>query len=146
MLSLFEKWFAYNFEANKSWSKQLALFENDLTDYCIRSMSHIINVEHLWLSRILGKSVESGDWDILPLSHFERFHVDNYVLFEQISLQFSEDRLITYTNSEKMIRNKLLSDLLFHVLSHSNYHRAQIAKEFRLLDLPVIPTNYIEFC
>lgn len=144
-MELFHKWFNYNVSANLAWAKNMSIHEDDLTHYCLSTMSHIINVEHLWLNRILGLPVESDDWDILPLAYFERFLKENDELIKRIQLQFSTDQLIRYTDSENTIQEKMLSDLLFNILNHSNYHRAQLAKEFRMLDLPVIPTNYIEF-
>lgn len=38
---------------------------------------------------------------------------------------------------------KQTMDILYHVLTHSTYHRAQIAKEARDLGIPVASANFI---
>lgn len=144
MIELFEKWFHHNQEANIQLSKDLLFYEDDITDYCLVSMSHIINIEHIWLKRILCQTIESSDWDVLPLNYFIRFHRENQLLFENVMLNFEKNQLIRYLNSDNILYEKHLSDLLYHIINHSSHHRAQIIREMKLIGLIHTPMNYVE--
>ena len=45
--------------------------------------------------------------------------------------KFDINETINYSNSNGKTFSKVIRDLLFHVINHSTYHKAQIATEFR---------------
>lgn len=143
--SFFIEKFEFDLHANLSWTKVLEEHEDELSDYLIRSMSHIINVHHIWNSRLFNQVAESRDGDILPVTFMSRMHKEN----QQQSINFLQhatiEGTVKYINSENIPQEKEKMDILYHILSHSNYHRAQIAKTCRELNLPVVEVNFITF-
>jgi len=141
----FEEKFEFDLHANLMWSRHFTEHEAKLSPYMIRSMSHIINVYHLWASRLAFKKAESGEWDILPVDFMEKFHKANYQDIISFLEHHSLSEKINYHDSEGVPMEKETLDILYHILHHSTYHRAQIAKECRDLGLPVVSANFIVF-
>jgi len=54
-------------------------------------------------------------------------------------------QVIKYTTSAGTYFETSVQDILLHVFNHGTYHRAQIAKEMKLHNLPPINTDYIMF-
>ena len=145
----FQEFFAEKFEfdlhANLAWTEQFEAFEDTLSQYMIRSMSHMINVHHIWNSRLLQTPQESELWDVLPIAFMAEFHRENYQQTLNFMENYSLEEKINYHDSEGVAMEKQTLDILYHVLNHSNYHRAQLAKEARDLGLPVVSANFIVF-
>jgi uncharacterized damage-inducible protein DinB len=145
----FQDFFAEKFEfdlhTNLAWTAQFETLEDVLSPYLMQSMSHIINVHHIWNSRLLHTVQESREWDILPLSFAERLHRANFQVTMDFMENYSLEEKINYHDSEGVVMEKQTLDILYHMLYHSNYHRAQIAKETRDLGLPVVSSNFIVF-
>lgn len=143
----FQQFFAEKFEfdlyANLAWTKIFMENEDALSPYLIKSMSHIINVHHIWNARLIGKVAESADWDLLPVDFMERLHQENYRQTINFLEHDSLENKVNYHDSEGVPLEKQTMDILYHLLTHSNYHRAQIAKEARDLGLPVASANFI---
>lgn len=139
----FSEKFEFDLYANLAWTKIFVEHEDALSPYLIRSMSHIVNVHHIWNSRLDQTVAESSDWDILPVDFMERLHQENY----NQTIQFLEygtlEQKVNYHDSEGVPMEKQTMDILYHVLSHSTYHRAQIAKEARDLGIPIASANFI---
>lgn len=86
MSLFFAEKFEFDLYANLAWTKIFVENEDRLSPYLIRSMSHIINVHHIWNARLDQTVAESSDWDILPVDFMERLHQENY----NQSIQFLE--------------------------------------------------------
>jgi uncharacterized damage-inducible protein DinB len=59
--------------------------------------------------------------------------------------EFELDRKIRYANSKGQPFNNSVRDMLFQVINHSTYHRAQIATEFKNNGLDPLLTDYIYY-
>jgi uncharacterized damage-inducible protein DinB len=141
----FSEKFEFDLHANLAWTAQFEASEDALSPYLIQSMSHIINVHHIWNSRLLHSDQESLEWDVLPISFMERLHRANFQATMDFMENYSLEEKINYHDSEGVALEKPILDILYHILYHSNYHRAQIAKETRDLGLPVVSANFIVF-
>jgi uncharacterized damage-inducible protein DinB len=108
-------------------------------------MSHIINIHHIWNARLTQKISESEVWDLLPLSYFERFLFENYNETIQILEQQELDKEIEYHDSEGVPMEKETMDILYHLLNHSNYQRAQMAVKSKDWGFKIPSTNFIIF-
>lgn len=143
----FQQFFAEKFEfdlyANLAWNKIFVEHEEALSPYLIRSMSHIINVHHIWNARLIQTVAESSDWDILPVDFMERLHQENYRQTINFLEHYSLEEKVNYHDSEGVPMEKQTLDILYHILTHSTYHRAQIAKAARELELPVANAHFI---
>jgi uncharacterized damage-inducible protein DinB len=145
MKSFFASKFEVDFYLNKRLAQYLELHEETLSPYCLKSMSHIINAHHIWLSCLEEKKAESGLWDQLPLDYFYSFHKQNYEqtisALESVDMELS----IEYYDIHGTIISSTVPDVLHQVLMHSNHHRAQIIKELKDLELIVPRFDLIAF-
>jgi uncharacterized damage-inducible protein DinB len=128
---MFSSLFKQNNEANEDL---ILLFEkyDQIPTKCQDLFSHIINVHELWLNRITN--VHDGDvkpWRALSKIDFTLRNEDNYYI--TLGLLASESYgknynwNFIYTNHEGIQIQTNLTDAYFHILSHSVYHRGQIA-------------------
>ncbi|MEE1947164.1 DinB family protein [Pedobacter sp. KR3-3] len=102
-----------------------ALHKTDLPE-ADRLFSHVLTAQHIWAKRILGQQPEKGVWEEQPKTAFEALSAENAKLFDTILSTRQLDELIHYANAHGEFENNL-QDILFHVVNHSTYHRAQIA-------------------
>lgn len=137
--------FEYDFRSNQNWLNVLIKNEDDLSDFIRKSMSHIINVHHIWISRILEETPESHSWDVLPVRFWDQLMHDNLrKTIEYLEhVEFSEK--VNYHSEEGVQLSKSAIDILYHILNHSNYHRAQIAMELRILGISPPAFNFIAY-
>lgn len=137
--------FEYDFRSNQTWIEVLTKNEDELSEFVRKSMSHIINVHHNWISRINNTKSESHIWDQLPLRFWDQLVHDN--LRKTIDyLEHVEDTEKIYYHSEEGVQlSKSSIDILYHILNHSNYHRAQIAMELRNLNITPPAFNFIAY-
>lgn len=92
-----------------------------------------------------SKKTESEDWDLLPLSYFERFLFENYNETIQILEHQALDQKINYHDSDGVPMEKETMDILYHLLNHSNYHRAQMAVKSKEWGFKIPSSNFIVF-
>lgn len=122
----FEDKFNFDFEANAIWANFLDDFEEPDQEI-VRIFSHIINVHHLWIRRIVNSPVESAAWDIFDSRYLSRLNQQNFQETQDFLANYSEDKLVSYTTTEGEQREELASSLLYHILNHSAHHRGQLA-------------------
>lgn len=104
---------------------------------------HIINAHHVWNARILGKRNFFGIWQKHTPEVFEEMNDENYSVSKKILDTIELDKLITYKNSSGDQFENSLSDILFHIINHSTYHRGQIMLKMREVNIEVPYTDYI---
>jgi uncharacterized damage-inducible protein DinB len=128
---MFSSLFKQNNEANEDY---IVLFEKHvhLPFKCLEIFGHIINVHELWLNRITN--VQDGEvkpWRNMSKIDFAFRNEDNY--YVTLGLLTSESYgknynwNFTYTNHEGKKIQTNLTEAYFHIISHSAYHRGQIA-------------------
>jgi len=139
--------FADKFERDHHQNLALIRFfeeqEDNLPEIVLKSFSHILNVHYLWNCRLRQLPADSNDWDILPLSYFDRFENQNYQETRNLLENTDWEELINYHSSEGIPLSGLTTDILYHILQHSNYHRAQIITEIKRAELPVPSFEFI---
>lgn len=137
--------FEYDFRSNQKWAEVLMNHEDNLSDFIRKSMSHIINVHHIWISRILDQKAESHSWDVLPVRYWDRLMHDNLQQTINYLEHVEQSEKINYHSEEGVQLSKSSIDILYHILNHSNYHRAQIAMELRKLGITPPNFNFIAY-
>ena len=145
IIPFFLEKFEYDLYANLSLIEVLENQEEDLDKFIIQSFSHLINVHHIWNSRLIGTKAQSGENDLLPLSYFARFSRENY----KVSIDYIEkeelNKKISYHSSEGVQLVKQDLNILYHILNHSTHHRAQIILQLNNLNLKRPDFNFIIF-
>ena len=141
----FKDKFEYDFLSNKKWIEHLAEHEEKLSPYILKSMSHIINVHHIWIYRIQQKKQESFTWDLLPIDFWLKLAQENYLQTIEFLENIDFEEKINYHDEEGVEMERETIDILYHILQHNTYHRGQIAHELKSLNLPVPIFNFISY-
>jgi uncharacterized damage-inducible protein DinB len=145
MKDFFQDKFEYDFFASKNWIESLESQEDFVSEFAIRSMSHILNVHHIWNRRLLDKPLESELWDVFPIHFHQKLLEENYRETIEYLEKLEQTEKIKYHSSEGVEFEKSTSDVLYHILNHSNYHRAQIALDLKQNNLKTPNFNFISY-
>lgn len=137
--------FEYDHYAIKNWIEIIEQQEDEVSPFVIRSISHIINVHHIWNCRLFNKESESELWDVLPISYLERLNRLNYLETVDFLEKFELNEKIKYHSSEGVQLTKHITDVLYHMLNHANYHRAQIVMDLKQNNLKHPSFNFISY-
>ena len=143
--SFFKDLFQYNHHCNQELIKIIVANEGNIGPKIIILFSHILNAHHIWNSRIMQSEQLVGVWDVLPLQHYQQTDKENHERSMLIIEQYGLEAVMAYSNSKGQHFSNTRQDILFHVINHSNYHRAQIATECKNAGIPPLSTDYIFF-
>jgi len=141
MINYFKELFEYNHHFNQKLAE--ALNSNSVSDKTIKLFSHILNSNHVWNHRLEGKKPVYGVWEIRQTDHFADIDRENYETSIGILNTLDLTKEIRYTNTQGESYVNSARDILFHIINHSTYHRAQIATEFRQHGLAPLVTDYV---
>lgn len=144
----FLTWFSYNVKANRQF---IEIFQrkNSLPNEAANIFSHILNSHIIWLNRIhtLDDVTIPSPWDKQSIADFTSINEKNYELTEWF-LQaerygMSLSSTITYQNTKGKEYENTICEIYFHILAHSTYHRGQVAKQFRSVNIDPPVTDFI---
>ncbi len=112
---------------------------------------HMVSALKTWISRLEGKPIEFGDVvnKMQQLSKdqlLQEWRTINLHLERTItSLSPNLDKIITYQPSLGGACSNEVEDILFHVINHATYHRAQLILILRTLGMDFPNSDYIHF-
>ena len=114
----------------------------------VRLFAHIAAVEHLWYSRIFGRSPAHDVWPALSVAESRALADEHAALFEAL-LRDADDaalgRVISYRNSAGRDYENTVADIVIHTAVHGEHHRGQIARMLRAAGREPPYTDYIQF-
>lgn len=123
-----------------------ALRDNpDSPQQALETYAHILNAEHIWLSRIAGRPYTHGVFELHTLDACEALAAENRVAFLQIVDHEDRARAIAYETLSGARFATPLEDILIHVSQHGVYHRGQVALLIRAAGGTPLATDYIVF-
>lgn len=135
------------FDYNKAMNEALIHMLLDNTDVDVAKsrylFSHILNAHHIWNCRIQYQPIVYGVFQEHAVDHLQAINEENYRISAEILQHTDKNQVITYTNTEGQEFQNTVSDILFHIANHSNYHRAQIASDFRANEIQPLVSDYI---
>ncbi len=108
---------------------------------------HIISALRTWIDRLEQKDVEYSSVvkKISELSKTEMLreweHLNEHL--EHVAANLTEKDHITYKPSRGGTFSNSVEDIIFHVINHATYHRAQLILILRTLGLNIPDTDYI---
>ncbi|RXF69492.1 DinB family protein [Arcticibacter tournemirensis] len=108
-----------------------------------RLFSHILNSQYIWACRIRGEKTNVDRFDLLDVSEFDDIQQRNMGYFYQLLENADLSAAVSYSNSQGEAFTDAIEDILFHVVNHSTYHRAQVATQFRVHGIKPPVTDYI---
>jgi uncharacterized damage-inducible protein DinB len=100
----------------------------------LRWMAHIAGSELLWLGRLSGEPSEVAVWPELDLDRVATHLARLETAWPRYLAALGEDELaepVGYRNSRGEFWTSTVPDILSHVVTHSAYHRGQIASAVR---------------
>lgn len=138
----FKELFDYNHHYNQ---KLIALISENLhvvSDRTLKLMNHIINAHQIWNARII-KEKELAVWHENEWKMLVDIDQKNHIKTATIIAGSAIADTIEYTTFAGTTFSNKIQDILFHVINHSTYHRAQIATELKHSGVPPLPSDYI---
>ena len=136
--------FKFDFENNKKFIECIEELDFEVSNFVIRSFSHIINVHHIWISRLLNNELESHSNDILPLEYWMRLAHDNYLKSIDYIEKYELESKVNYHDSEnvkygmvidfgdlkKIVKEYFLRNKLFYFFSKQTKKALQFITDF----------------
>lgn len=143
MKVFFRDLFDYNYSSN---NKLIKNFENDSIKFSEKShllMSHILNAQNIWNHRIMGISTEFKVWTLHPAKDYSIINTQNLKKSLDIIEYISLEKVLEYKTSTGDAYSNNVSEILFHIINHSTYHRGQIISDMKLSGIDPLNTDYI---
>ena len=142
MLDYLRRLFAYDDWANREVLSSLRSASNP-PPRSLKLMAHILSAEGLWLARLNQQKPALPVWPELALAQSEAEADAVGASWRSYLEQCREADLshqIRYVNSKG---ESQVDDVLLHVITHSAYHRGQIASGMRAAGLTPAYTDFI---
>lgn len=143
MLELFTDLFQYSHHYNQKLLQQLLAHPDKVSNKTKQLISHILNAHHIWNARINGNSASVAVWGIQEIATLTDMDNTNFTASIEIVNRQMWDTVIEYNTSRGEPFSNTVRDILFHIVNHSTYHRAQIATELKTAGIEPIITDYI---
>ena len=135
--------FQYTFDKNQQMIAYLNENVSELNEKIHVLISHTLNAHEIWMTRILKVPSKYGVWQLQEYSDMIEIDYQNFELTKQILAEKDLNEKVAYKTSTGESYSNVLNELLFHVVNHSSYHRAQINSELKNLGLKPLITDYV---
>lgn len=142
MNTFFKELFKYNNHFNQVLIDKLIENSGKLSDKTLQLQSHIINAHQIWNSRLLNEK-PFDVFEIHSITQLKNLDKDNYQNTLKIIEITNLSQKFEYTNTKGQTFINSVQDILFHIINHSTYHRAQIATELKQFGIEPLVTDYI---
>lgn len=147
MKEYFLKLFRYNEWANNRILEVLVSTPVRNGDI-LKLFSHIISAQRLWLERILNSNIIFEIWNTESLEGCIQMSKESslaWIKFLERTDEASLKENVHYVNTKGLPFDNTVEDILAHVINHSTYHRAQLARMLRQEDIQPPVTDFIAF-
>ncbi|TYP97134.1 putative damage-inducible protein DinB [Sphingobacterium allocomposti] len=145
MKHFFNELFDYSHQCNQNLIELIMKNTGTLPDKVIQLYSHILNAHQIWNNRIDPEQPLFDVWQVHPVTGFVSIESMNYDHSLRLLERCNLDEVVHYKTSKGQALRSSTRDILFHIINHSTYHRAQIATEFRNCGLEPLVTDYIVY-
>jgi len=145
MKDFFKELFAYNLSSNENYLRLLLENEKRLNEKSVSLINHILNAHHIWNHRIEKQKPQHSVWEINKLNTLGHLNQENHKLSLEILDRCSLEQKMDYVNTQGHAFSNTVKDVFFHVINHSNYHRAQIASALKILGIEPPKSDFIVY-
>jgi len=142
MQQYFRKYFEYNLFVNNKFILYLEGIHPE-DEFPVLEISHLLAAHRIWLSRVESEKIRVNLWEPVPISEMKRMNEACFAKTLNILESSELNRQIIYTNSRGEHFSSELSDIFYHLLNHSNYHRARVANYLRSIGLTPPNSDFI---
>jgi uncharacterized damage-inducible protein DinB len=109
-----------------------------------KRLAHILSAERLWLERLEQKSQTLPVWPDLTFDQCAKEITDLAARWKnRLGPGAGLSRQVTYKNSKGESWSSREDDIMLHVITHSAYHRGQIASDLRASGFTPAYTDFI---
>jgi uncharacterized damage-inducible protein DinB len=141
----FVRMFSYDHWANRECLR--AMRESKmLPATTLGRLAHILSAERLWLERLRQQKQTMPVWPTSTIEDCEMLTDEMGVAWRDYlnSVGMGElDRTFEYRNTKGELWSSRVEDVLMHVITHSAYHRGQVAIEMRAAGATPASTDFI---
>jgi uncharacterized damage-inducible protein DinB len=109
-------------------------------------MAHILSSERLWMERLKQKPQTFPVWPRFTIDECDRQAAELQDLWKSYLANSSEEDLsqsVTYQNTKGETWHSRKDDILMHLITHSAYHRGQVAAAVRASGSTPAYTDFI---
>lgn len=145
MKSFFNELIKYSFDCNQQLAEVLTQNQEKVSAKSQNLLSHLISAHQIWNARVLASELTFEVWQLHSVKDFKKINEDNFQNSLKIISEFELDQIINYKNSKGLAFENTVQDVLFHIINHSTYHRAQIATELKLVGIEPLSTDWIMY-
>lgn len=120
----------------------------DQSEAIAKTMSHILNAQHIWLERAQQQLPTIEVWAIHPFAALLPMLEAQIVAWNTFLLSKTDSELVTpilYHNTSGQAFETPLIGMLTQVINHGTHHRAQISQQLRQHGVQPVPLDYIAF-
>ena len=142
MKDFFKDIFEYHHHFNQKLIEQLIKNQNSVSDSTIPILSHTINAQQIWNSRITN-SKKLGVHAEHTLLECKKIDNENYVETIRIINEYELTKKIIYSNSKGVEFYNSIQQILYHIVNHFSHHKGQIISDIRQNGIDPIVTDYI---
>lgn len=143
MDQFFTDLFQYSHHYNQKLLELLLAHPDKVSDKAKRLMSHILNAHHIWIARINNVPADVLVWETHDLPALATIDKVNFERSLEVVGRNIWSEVIGYNTSRGEPFSNTVRDILFHIINHSTYHRAQIATELKAAGIDPLITDYI---
>jgi len=145
ILDYLPRLFAYDDWANREVLAALRSATNPPAK-SLKLIAHVLSAEGLWLARLKQQKAALPVWPELTLvecdTEAEKLRISWMSYLEKCDPSALSAH-IKYVNSKGESWTSRADDILLHVITHSAYHRGQVARDMRAADLTPAYTDFI---
>ena len=139
----FKELYEYSHHMNQKFIASFVSNSDKVSESSVKMMNHVLNAQHVWNSRIENKESTAGVWYIHNTADLEKIDRFNFEDSIAILKKFKLDTPVEYMTTRGEVYKNSVRDILFHVINHSTYHRAQISIDFRTSGIEPVTSDYI---
>jgi uncharacterized damage-inducible protein DinB len=145
MKIVYKDLFEYNHHMNQKVIQSFIQHNDKASEKSVKLINHLLNAHQIWNNRIDPKEDVSSVWQIHSLGKLKEMDTYNFERSLEILEKTKSDSELQYTNTKGLTFKNKVKDVLFHVINHSTYHRAQIASDFKESGITPEVTDYIVY-
>lgn len=143
MKAFFKEALVYNHDTNQQFARLLT--ENQGLERAHELFGHILSAHHIWNARLQAVTPQFAVWQNFSAGDYAVVDKENYGASISILDNVDLEAIIAYKTTKGDAFKNRVRDVLFHVINHSTYHRAQIASEFKRAGLGVPASDWIMY-
>lgn len=143
MEDFFRELFEYSHHFNQQFIQVFLSNPEKSSEKALKLMSHILNAHSIWNARIEQKTSPFAVWDLHGMDKFMSIENENYQNTLHILERKDLTQTIIYTTSNGQPFSNITKDILFQIVNHSTYHRAQISTEWKQNGIAPIMSDWI---